>query len=95
MIPQSIFPGIIFFVCCALGLHAQSPRTGAGIASFPGSIPATVQVAWPTDPSFAFSIEQFDLIHRELQPDNSVSRFGGGLRYGLAESVPVPAGWFS
>lgn len=76
MIPKSIYTGILFFVCCAIGLHAQSPRTGVGIASFPGGIPATVQVAWPTDPSFAFSMEQFDLIHRELQPDNSVVVWG-------------------
>lgn len=67
---------ILFCTGCTIGLHAQNPRTGAGIASFPGSIPATVQVAWPTDPSFAFSIEQFDLIHRELQPDNSVVVWG-------------------
>ncbi|MFM9948622.1 MAG: hypothetical protein ACKV1O_11850 [Saprospiraceae bacterium] len=76
MMFKNFTPVILFCTGTAIGLHAQNPRTGAGIATCPGSVPAAVQEAWPSDPSFLHGSELFELVHAALQPDNSLLVWG-------------------
>jgi len=76
MMFKNLIPVILFCTGTAIGLHAQNPRTGAGIALYPGAMPSTIQDTWSSDPSFLHGSELFELVHAALQPDNSLLVWG-------------------
>lgn len=87
---KNLIPVILFCAGAAINLNAQSLRTGAGIATYPGAVPSTLQDTWSADPSFVHGSELFELVDAALQPDNSLLVWGYAYKERVDKNLNDP-----